>query len=377
MICARNAVWAGLWLLMAVGCRTLDPRVPPVPRIGPASLERVVRVPLYSSEPVYFSGGDAAVNRRQVDRMVRLPGPMADLTRVTLELRLACPDGGCDAWDRSGYLGIVQAPGGAAPRRDAIVGGAGVGGTSVLELVRFITPYGVGGEWTLDVTALVPLLYGERAFRLGIDTWVGPGNQQGAGWLVDATLHYRYSAPGTGEPLPFAVLPLWEPQEIDYGDPGLSVSDQIPARRVRIPEGTGRVEVRAFVTGHGQGNADNCAEFCSRQHTLRVGHVLFRQIVWRDDCESNPLLGQMGSWQYPRAGWCPGALVEPWIADVTAAIASGVGVEIAYDVEPHVNSCRPDAPTCEGCTLGTGCAYDGGQHTPPFYLVSAVLIVYP
>ena len=29
-----------------------------------------------------------------------------------------------------------------------------------------------------------------------------------------------------------------------------------------------------------------------------------------------------------------------------------------------------------GCTLGTGCPYDGGSHTEPVYYVSSLLIAY-
>jgi hypothetical protein len=31
---------------------------------------------------------------------------------------------------------------------------------------------------------------------------------------------------------------------------------------------------------------------------------------------------------------------------------------------------------CAGCALRTGCAYDNGNHTNPFYVLSAALIVY-
>jgi hypothetical protein len=51
-------------------------------------------------------------------------------------------------------------------------------------------------------------------------------------------------------------------------------------------------------------------------------------------------------------------------------------VEVAYDLSSYENTCRPDAPMCMGCALGTGCEYDGGNHTPPTIKMSAVLVVY-
>ena len=132
------------------------------------------------------------------------------------------------------------------------------------------------------------------------------------------------------------------------------------------------VRVRSLVTGHGQGNADNCAEFCARDHQVAIGDAVDTQRIWRADCATTAAPGQQGTWQYPRAGWCPGAMVTPWITD--AAPAPGP-LTVRYDVAAYENTCRPDAPTCAGCTLGTGCAYDGGAHTEPGWEQSALLII--
>jgi hypothetical protein len=50
-------------------------------------------------------------------------------------------------------------------------------------------------------------------------------------------------------------------------------------------------------------------------------------------------------------------------------------VRVRYDVETYENTCRPDAATCTGCTLSTGCGYDGGNHAEPGWEQSAVLIL--
>ncbi|HLT37627.1 MAG TPA: peptide-N-glycosidase F-related protein, partial [Enhygromyxa sp.] len=136
------------------------------------------------------------------------------------------------------------------------------------------------------------------------------------------------------------------------------------------------VSLRSIITGHGQGNLHNCAEFCPRNHGFLVVEQPFVREIWRDDCDQTPIEGQQGTWQYPRAGWCPGAEVIPWLEDVSAAAPAGQSVTVSYDVETYENSCRPDAPVCTGCALGTGCEYDGGNHTPPIYDLSAMLIAY-
>jgi hypothetical protein len=96
-------------------------------------------------------------------------------------------------------------------------------------------------------------------------------------------------------------------------------------------------------------------------------------MVWREDCATAGVPGQAGTFQYPRAGWCPGAMVTPWIEDF---LQPGAELALTLDVEAYENTCRPDAAQCSGCTLGTGCEYDGGAHTEPRYERSALVVFY-
>lgn len=299
---------------------------------------------------VYF--GDP--NRRTVDTEVTFPAADLRYTRVTLRLGLRCPTGGCDWWDRLAHISILRP-------------GADGGEPVELEIARFITPYRVGGEFTVDVTDLQRVLEGPQTVRVFIDTWVGPGHANGAGWLVDAAFDFEGGIP---ERDPFAVVPLWAPQRVVYGDPARPVDVTAP---LDVPAGATGLRLRAFVTGHGQGNADNCAEFCARDHTFTVGsEAPITQLLWRNDCATTAVPGQQGTWMYPRAGWCPGAMVTPWTADVGATAGS---LTVRYDVEAYENTCRPGVASCSGCTLGTGCDYDGGAHTEPGWEQSAVMVL--
>ncbi len=78
----------------------------------------------------------------------------------------------------------------------------------------------------------------------------------------------------------------------------------------------------------------------------------------------------------PPVASAPGAEVRPWIEDVSAALPAGATTQVRYDVEAYENTCRPDAPVCTGCSLGTGCEYDGGNHTTPVYELSAALTLF-
>lgn len=313
-------------------------------------------VPLFEGAHVYFLGGD---NQRVIDAEVTFPGPEGAYEEITLELTLGCPNGLCDWWDRKGYIAIVE--------------NAGTDDEQVLELIRMMTPYRVGGTWRYDITHLRPLLTGTRTVRVFIDTWVGPGHANGDGWLVDANVEMKGGLP---DRLPLQVIPLWTKRDVRIGDPADPVADQLPPQTVAIGSDVTGADLVAILTGHGQGNAENCAEFCQKTHGFKVGDTPVQQLLWRDDCDQNPVDDQQGNWRYARAGWCPGAEVVPWIADVSGAIQSGTDLVVEHDMSPYENTCRPDAPECTGCALGTGCEYDGNRHTPPHVDTSVVLVTY-
>lgn len=327
---------------------------------GPAFIPgRDALVPIIENAHVFWLGWDEGQNQRELDFEVELPDKDRVYESVTLTLRLSCPNETCDWWDRKGSLGLV-----ADPDPDNPV---------VWELARFVTPYRVGGTWALDITPLQSLLRGDQTLRLYIDTWVGPGHANGDGWLVDAQLEYVGGVPDL---IPVEVVPLWPRRELTVGDPMNPLSEQIDPASLEIPTDAARVDLWTVITGHGQGNLDNCAEFCQLAQGFLIADAPVQQTIWRDDCDQNPVQGQQGTWTLPRAGWCPGDIVQPWVQDITAEVRRGASVEIAYDTEAYENTCRPDAPVCTGCALGTGCEYDGGNHTPPTIQVSSAAVVY-
>lgn len=325
--------------------------------MGPAPVVgQDATVTIFDGAHFFFTGAE---NRRQQDVTVALPPRHEQYAKAELEFTLSCPPNmRCDPWDRHAHMGVV------------LPGEAGAEGRFV-ELERFITPYNVGMSWRADVTDLRPLLAGEVTFRALIDTWVGPGSQYGDGWALTVKLHLTGGQPA--RPV-LDVVPVWTDERIVYGDPSVPTE---PARQgsVTVPLGASKATLRALVTGHGQGNASNCAEFCPRTHTVALHNTSWSHKVWRADCDTTAAPDQQGTWQYPRAGWCPGARVIPWETDMTTALG---GAEIAtwYGVETYENTCRPGAEPCAGCTLGTGCDYNDSTHTEPHYKLSALLILY-
>lgn len=303
---------------------------------------------IFEGLEIYFKSGD---NKREQKIDVDLPHNNHQFAKVTLKFTLKCPSNKCDAWDRLGTFGIIDQKG------------------RYLELFRFITPYGIGAQWTADLSDFLPILKGKNTFRIFIDTWVGPEHSQGNGWLVDASLDYEKGDPNTRA---IFVYPLLSMEDIIYGDPKQSTKREVKVALKNIPR-SNNARLYTIITGHGQGNAENCAEFCPKNHIISFAGRTFRKKIWRDDCATSVNQNQKGNYQYSRAGWCPGDKVYPWITNIKDDFLSDVE-EFKYDVEPYINTCRNDAIECKGCVFGTPCSYDGGFHTEPRYYVSSYLI---
>lgn len=333
-------------------------------------------VDVFKATHLFFQDWSTAGNQRVVTAPAAFPAA-GTYSKIVLHVVLSCPQGGCDVYDRFGTIGVVTSAG--------VDGGP----NTVVEVARFITGFCQGGTWDYDVTDLRPLLTGALTMEAFIDTWVPQGQSGiGEGWLLTASFEMTG---GTPAKLPVANIPLWPGTPVAqawYGDPATPIASSIPPQTVPLPAGASSYAVRSFITGHGQGNADNCSEFCSRQHTLTVGSTPNTATVWRTNCASTPTAKtQCGTATDSRAGWCPGADVTPWIVDVSSQVGSGPTTTVAYDVAGYpdtscgCNTCRPgavpDGGTCTGCVFqGTTCSYDGSLHTQPFYYVSSLLIAY-
>jgi hypothetical protein len=323
---------------------------------------------------VCFGSGGVGPCSRTVDSTVTFPTTGA-FSQILLDVTLKCPSNGCDPWDRAGSIDLVV-----PPSEDG-------GAETLMELGRFMTPYGITSgvnappSWEIDVTELRPLMSGTVTLRVFIDTWVPQGNaaQYGGGWVVGATFNM---VGGVASPNPVVVVPIWswvttnrEPTQVIYGDPNYPISSSLPPQTLTLPAGPTTWGIRAQITGHGQANLDNCSEFCSENHTWSVGSTRNTTAIWRTDCANYP---SQGTYQYSRAGWCPGAAVIPWDIDVTSQVTAGSSATFTYGVTPYLNTCNasesPDGGVCSGCASGESCAYDGSDHTQPFYYVTSVLV---
>ena len=319
----------------------------------------------------YYGSGD---DFRTLSADVNFPTE-TDWSRITMRVELGCPeDGLCDAWDRLANLYLMT-----DAKEDP---------QEVLEIWRYITPYRATMCMLADVTEYAPYLTGAQTLYSFISTWVGPesGFQNGNGWTVTVKFIFH---PAKKAELPDKIINVWPYQSVQVGDPANPIDSQIGDKIILLPATISKAEMRMTVTGHGQGNKSNCAEFCQLLHGVKVNATGFDYGVWRTDCSTNPIgPQQQGSWSYSRAGWCPGAAVIPEVFDITSALTPGTTNTFSYTItkptgEEYENTCRPGAGDgdnyCEGCAFDQepgNCDYNGGDHTSPSDYVSVQLFLW-
>lgn len=260
-------------------------------------------------------------------------------------LIIECPNGDCDDWDRWAHIDI-KAPDG-----------------NWVQLLRYITPYGVACNHTIDLTDYASLLQGDVELRMFIDTW-GTG-----GWQV--TLDIDYVA-GTPEYLYSSVKEVWD-ANYNFGD--MANLQPVPGFNHSFNNNVEAAKLSISTTGHGwgQNNTQNAAEFYHAEHYIKIDeNVAFEQDLW-NICNPNPdgCTGQQGTWYYPRAGWCPGAIAPPHKFDLADHL-SNPALFIEYQFDPdYVDLCHPNNPNC---TSTSTCDCNNGYN--PFYVVDGHIISY-
>ncbi len=292
------------------------------------------------------------------------PDPELAVTSVTLQYTIGCPSapGDCDPWDRLGHVYLL------VPETDS---------TAVWhELARVITPYDITGgnypgtcAWEEDVTDFQHLLRGQVILGSQIGTYIGAPN----GWLVTVDFLFEEGVP---EAQSCGLETLWLHNGAYYGFPEHPWDEYVPPVTVTVPEDVDSVKLRITTTGHGQGNTYNAAEFSEMLHSVFVGADYFSHILWRDDCAQNPCSPQGGTWQYNRAGWCPGSISSPW--ELTGfSWEPGEELLICYFPQAYINLCRP----CDDCYNDpppncSDCDFNSTGHTAPYYSTTGQLVFY-
>ena len=267
---------------------------------------------------------------------------------ITGHFSVSCPsiNGGCDDWDRLAHVEILAPDG------------------QWVEIIRYITPYGVGCDHTIDLSDYASLLQGKVTMRVRIDTW-GTG-----GWNVTLDLDY---AGGSPDFMYTTVDRIWQ-GNFPFGN--FSNLDPVPDQTINWKANTEKAVLKLVTTGHGWGenNTSNAAEFFQSANFLYADGALKGGHFFWTNCNPNPdgCQPQFGTWEYNRAGWCPGAIGTLKEFDLTDLSQSANSV-LGYKFNPgYRDFCHPSNPDCVTGFTCPNC--DDGFN--PFYSVSANLITY-
>ena len=213
-----------------------------------------------------------------------------------------------------------------------------------LELLRFITPFGVGYfntqecceklkpvyiakweediSWSEDISHLMPILKGEIMVGVFVDTWSEKG------WEIDVNI--VFSEPLEKTPKRASnIVSLVNTTPISTSQNGYDKFATKPLAANFELEKDADVVLYYLTTGHGgHGTGD---EFVKKINRVSLNGDLVEEFTpWRDDCASyrrfNPSSGvwsettewkgkpheeRIASSDYSRSGWCPGSLVSP------------------------------------------------------------------
>ncbi len=295
---------------------------------------------------VHQGNGNGLATRTVIDTFY-FPTDISMYDSIEMSVLLNCPVGGCDPWDRYASINVYH-------------------NGEWYEIGRYMTPYGKSCGWTIDVSDYRMMLRDTVIIKSFIDTWTNPG------WLVNIDFQFLYGSPVYTD---IKIDNLWNSDNVVYGDTTQPVN--LPERFVTIDPYATQVKVKMVNTGHGQGNLNNAAEFSQKTHHLIVDQTqTFNHALWRNNCSSNPCSPQNGTWQYNRAGWCPGADVIPEEFDVTTFVTPGVSSSFKYELQSYFNTCSPNNPGCVTGSTCPDCNYNYNGHTEPHYKIAAQLISY-
>ncbi|MDG1841608.1 MAG: peptide-N-glycosidase F-related protein [Crocinitomicaceae bacterium] len=195
-----------------------------------------------------------------------------------------------------------------------------------IEIARYITPYGI-------------------QFDLG---------PNGFAWIYDVTDYQHYlkdtvdlRAHNTQEllDLKFAFIEGIPPRDIhkreaiwddfrSYSFNNMANDIDLSAKNVLLSDTSNNFKIKTRMTGHGHQGNNNCCEWVSNNHQIKVDGVSrFNWNIWQPtECGDNPNISQGGTWPYAREGWCPGDKVKEYEFELTPYVTPGDSVSIDYSI---------------------------------------------
>jgi hypothetical protein len=231
-----------------------------------------------------------------------------------------------------------------------------------LELSRFITPYattgtpGFGSSWkqhyNFDVTDFYHQLKDSATIRILYSGYSG-------GFTADIKFAFIEGIP---ERYVLGVDKGWNGY-YNYGDDENPIDNNVVSKSFTAPDNAVSAELKFTITGHGADASSQCCEF----NNTDEGHDYFLKLngsqiaqynIWKNDCGSNELSPQGGTWIFNRANWCPGGSVQV-LKHSLPGIAAGSSYDLDVDFENYTNNPTSDYPGYGGYDIGSHVFYYG------------------
>lgn len=197
-----------------------------------------------------------------------------------------------------------------------------------IEVGRFISPYAksfpknFSYEYVYDVTDYSSILHDSTELRI---------QYQGYSYGFTATVDVLFTE-GIPAREAYKVMNIYN-GGYNYGG-ATSIENALTAKQIVVDNDAKSVKVRVLITGHGGEGNENCAEFCPKHYYLKLNGTQFaQQLVWKDDCGSNAIVAQPGTWVYNRSNWCPGEKVRAYDYEM-ATMTAGNTYSFDLDMEP-------------------------------------------
>lgn len=339
-----------------------------------AKAQEPINITVFNKQPINFQGKKGTddevirlMNGRLVYKKVTAP-TFEEGTDVNIKLTVRSAG---DKWDKSGSVFVVKnledlsilsvAEKGEAFPKDSYVDNKYAGFIAsdtykpVIELMRFMTPFGVGHYsdnkvkyrrpvyipswekqvvWQHDVTNLESLVTGTFYVGVWIDSWTAEG--------YDFDLELNYS---NRKQQKVSVVPVLNtipyvggqkiPDNFAHNDLETTITLQKDAKNVKL---------HYITTGHGGHSGGD--EFIKIKNSVYFNNALVLDTIpWREDCASfrrfNPTSGvwikkdsasyidmktrsykikeieeRIASSDLSRSNWCPGSSVKPMVVDL-------------------------------------------------------------
>ena len=250
---------------------------------------------------------------------------------IKMYIRVECPSGGCDPWDRFANILVKNS-----------------NTNQWYEMARHITPYGVGNSQLtrgleVDVTDFKSLLSGNVELKIYAETWVA------SGWVI--SLEFDYLA-GNPDYKYYQITPVIQfnrnslsgvPYGGENGNTQLDKEKFDLTKTISVGSNIKSAHFRTIISGWGHATpADSdgraCAEWCFRTHKIKINNVdKFSHYMGPIGCGNNPISNQGGNWAPDRAGWCPG-MVVPLRLDKFDTDVSNTDINFEYYFQPWTNN---------------------------------------